>query len=247
MHLTLLICPVILAQVVISSPDPVNEADLIAKLTQQTQELYNAIVPGNQAPWKKYYADDCVFADEKGRILSKKELVADITALPGGYSGSIKIQNVQSRVIGDTAVLSYEADETQTIYGQEVHARYHTTDTWVRRNNNWQIIASQSHRYYADPAVGEVDPKKFPDFIGIYQLAPGYARVVSSEGDKLFIERKSKRGQSGNKEQLFPETPDIFFRKGVEGRTLFHYDEQGNVDALIDRRNNQDVVWRKKE
>src|SRR5947199_8345279 len=38
------------------------------ELVRRTQELYDAIVPGNQAPWKKYFADDCIFADEKGRI-----------------------------------------------------------------------------------------------------------------------------------------------------------------------------------
>jgi hypothetical protein len=37
----------------------------------------------------------------------------------------------------------------------------------------------------------------------------------------------------------------LFFRKGVEGRILFRYDAHGKVDALIDRRNNEDVVWRK--
>ncbi len=51
--------------------------------------------------------------------------------------------------------------------------------------------------------------------------------------------------RNGRKEQLFPETCDLFFRKGVEGRILFRRDAAGKVDALIDRRNNEDVVWRK--
>jgi len=62
---------------------------------------------------------------------------------------------------------------------------------------------------------------------------------VSCEGDKLFVERK------GKKEQLLPETSDLFFRKGVEGRILFRYSDNGRVNALIDRRNNEDVIWRK--
>src|ERR1700730_13014334 len=209
------------------------------ELVRRTQELYDAVVPGNQAPWKKYFADDCIFADEKGRILDKTKLIADVTALPAGYSGIIKIDNVQSRIINDTAVLSYDANETETIFGQNLTARYHTTDTWLRRNGEWQIIASQAHRYYEDPPVGKTEPKKFPDFIGAYELAPGQTRTVTAEGDKLFVERKGKR------EQLFHETSEIFFRKGVEGRTLFRYDDHGKVDALIDRRNNEDVVWRK--
>jgi hypothetical protein len=210
------------------------------ELVRRTQELYDAIVPGNQAPWKKFFADDCIFSDEKGRTLDKTKLIADITPMPTGYSGTIKLDKVQSRIIGNTAILSYDADETEIIFGQNLTARYHVTDTWLQRNRDWQIIASQAHRYYEDPAMGKADPRKFADYIGTYELAPGQTRSVTAEGDKLFVERK------GKKEQLFPETSDLFFRKGVEGRILFHYDANGKVDTLIDRRNNEDVVWSKK-
>jgi hypothetical protein len=209
------------------------------EFVRRTQELYDAIVSGNQAPWKKYFAGDCIFSDEKGRTLDKAKLIADITPMPAGYSGAIKIDNVQSRILGDTAVLSYDANETETIFGQNLTARYHITDTWLRRNGEWKIVASQAHRYYEDPAIGKIDPKKFGDFIGIYELAPDQTRSVTAEDENLFVERK------GKKEQLFPETSDLFFRKGVEGRILFHYDANRKVDSLIDRRNNEDVVWRK--
>src|SRR5438067_1098261 len=241
---------------------PITEAELV----RRTQELYDSIVSGSQTPWKKYFADDCTFSDEKGRTLDKTKLVADITPLPKGYSGAIKIENVISRIIGDTAILSYEANETETIFGQNLRERYHVTDTWLRRNGEWQIIASQAHRYYEDPAIGKADGKKFPDFVGSYELAPGQARTVTAENGasrderhgrksrevaversgelpryngKLFVER------NGKKEELFPETSDLFFRKGIEGRILFHYDATGKVDSLIDRRNNEDVVWRR--
>jgi len=209
------------------------------ELVRRTQELYDAVAPGNQEPWKKYFADDCIFSDEKGRTMDKAKLMADITPMPAGYSGAIKIANVQSRIIGDTAILSYDLNETETIFGQNLTARYHVTDTWLRRNGDWQIIASQAHRYYEDPAIGKADEKKFPDYVGTYELAPGQIRTVTAEGDKLFVERK------GKKEQLFPETSDLLFRKGIEGRILFHYGPKGGVDALIDRRNNEDVVWKK--
>jgi hypothetical protein len=214
---------------------PITQDDLV----RRTQELYDAIVPGDQAPWKKYFADDCIFADEKGRLFDKAKLIADITPLPAGYSGTIKIENAQSRIIGNTAILSYDANETEAIFGQNLKAHYHITDTWLQRNGNWQIIASQAHRYYEDPATGTVDANKFTDYIGTYELAPGQTRSVSCEGDKLFVERK------GKKEQLLPETSDLFFRKGVEGRILFRYSDNGRVNALIDRRNNEDVIWRK--
>ena len=209
------------------------------ELVRRTQELYDAIVPGNQTPWKKYFADDCIFADEKGRIFDKPKLIADIAPLPAGYFGTIKIVNAQSRIIGNTAILSYDADETETIFGQNLKARYHVTDTWLQRDGNWQIIASQAHRYYEDPAMGKADPKKLASYIGTYELAPGQTRSVIAEGDRLFVER------NGKKEELLPETSEIFFRKGVEGRILFRYAADRKVDALIDRRNNEDVIWPK--
>jgi hypothetical protein len=209
------------------------------ELIRRTQELYDAVVPGNQAPWKKYFADDSIFADEKGRTMDKAKLIADITPLPTGYSGAIKLEHVQSRIYDNVAILSYDANETEAIFGQNLRARYHITDTWLRRDGNWQIVASQAHRYYEDPAVGKADPEKFPDFVGSYELAPGQRRAVSAEGDSLFVER------NGKKDQLFPETAGLFFRKGIEGRILFRYDKNGKVDALIDRRNNEDVIWRK--
>lgn len=219
-----------------STEDAANvEKELIA----HTQELFDAVAIGNQEPWKKYFADDCLFFDEKGRNFTKAQLVADVQPLPKGYSGAIKVDKPKALIHGDTAILSYDTDETETIFGQNLKARYHVTDTWLRRNNEWQITASQAFRYYEDPALGKVDPHKLPNFTGTYELAPGQMRKVSIESDHLIVERNGKR------ETLWPEASDIFFRKGVEGRILFRADDNGKIDALIDRRNNEDVVWRK--
>jgi hypothetical protein len=212
------------------------------ELVRRTQELFDAVVQGDPTPWKKYYADDCLYHDEKGRSLKKAALVADITPLPKGYSGTIKLRNPESRITADTAVLSYDLDETETIFGQELHARYHETDTWLKRNGNWQIIAAQAFRYYEDPVVGKADAAKFPQYAGNYELSPDSPRktTITSDGDKLLMERTG-----GKAVQLSPESGDLFFRKGVEGRILFRFDADGKVDSLIDRRNNEDVIWKK--
>jgi hypothetical protein len=38
---------------------------------------------------------------------------------------------------------------------------------------------------------------------------------------------------------------DIFFVRGVVGRRLFRKGRDGRIDAMIARRNNEDIVWRK--
>ena len=210
------------------------------ELVRNTQELFDAVAAGNQSPFKKYYADDVLFSDEKGRNMDKTALVQDIQPLPPGYSGTIKIVRPQSRIVGDTAILSYDLDETETVFGQNLTARYHEIDTWMRRGGKWQIIATQVHRYYEDPAPGKADTSKFPNYVGAYALSPERILTISVEGGHLFEQRKGRE-----REELIPEASDIFFRKGVEGRTLFGYGEDGTVVSLIDRRNNEDIVWKK--
>lgn len=218
-----------------ASPSPITQDELV----RRTQSMFDAVVPGDQTPWKRYIAADAFYFDEKGRNMDKKALLADLTPMPSGYSGTIKLAKVQSHMIGDTAIMSYDLEETETVFGQELHARYHETDTWMNRNGDWQIVAGQVLRYYEDPAPGKADSKKFSDYVGTYELVPGNQRTVSVESGKLY----SQRGEHP-KDELIPEASDIFFRKGVEGRILFGHGKDGKVDSLIDRRNNEDVVWK---
>ena len=119
----------------------------------------DAVSAGNKSPWQKYFADDCMYFDEKGRSMNKAALLADVSPLPLGYSGSIKLVKAQSHITRDTAILSYDLDESETIFGQSMTARYHGTDTWLLRDGQWQIVAGQMLRYYEDPAPGKANHK----------------------------------------------------------------------------------------
>ncbi len=210
------------------------------ELVRRTQELMDSVAGGDQTPWKKYCADDCMYFDEKGRNMNKAALVADITPLPTGYSGSLKVVNAHSHIERNVAILSYDMDETEIVFGQTEKARYHETDTWMRHHGQWQIVAGQVLRYYEDPAPGKLDPAKLADYAGTYEVAPANRLTISVDGGQLYRQRADQP-----KGQLIPEAADIFFRKGIEGRILFRCDDRGKMDTLIDRRNNEDVVWKK--
>jgi hypothetical protein len=219
-----------------------GESSLITQteLERRTQELLDSAGSGDKRPWKEYFADDCFYFDEKGRKMDKTALVADVSPLPSGYTGTLKLRNVESRIEGDVAIMSYDQDETETVFGQAMTARYHETDTWRRRNGKWQIVAAQVLRYYEDPAPGKVNSASFRAYAGTYELAPGNRLVVMTDGTKLYRQRDDQP-----KVELIPEACDVFFRKGVEGRIVFRHGDQGGVEALIDRRNNEDIVWKK--
>jgi hypothetical protein len=110
----------------------------------------------------------------------------------------------------------------------------------VRRNGQWQIVAGQMLRYYEDPAPGKANQSVYKDYAGTYELSSGIRRAVSVNQQELTVQRGGRAAET-----LFPEAPDIFFRKGIEGRILFRRDAAGKVDALIDRRNNEDIVWKR--
>ncbi|MGI8771581.1 MAG: DUF4440 domain-containing protein [Acidobacteriaceae bacterium] len=207
---------------------------------RRTQQMYDAVTSGDQTPWKAYYAEDAMVYDEKGRAMDKRALLADLQPMPAGYGGTIQV--VHPHVISGpgVAVLAYECDETETIFGQELRARYHSVDTWLYRDGTWQIAASQTMRYYEDPAQGATDVAHLNDYTGTYELSAGNRRTVTRAGNDLFVQRGV-----GAKTKLLAESGDLFFRTGVEGRILFHRDTSGRVDALYDRRNNEDVIWKR--
>lgn len=219
-----------------SNPGSITQEELV----HRTQLLSDSVAIGDQGPWKLYYADDALYFDEKGRAMNKTALVADVAPLPHGYSGKIRVVKPQSRLLGNTAILAYDLDETEIIFGQQLHARYHGADTWMYRNGRWQIVVTQMMRYYEDPAPGSINPALLNDYIGTYQLAPGVTLMILRDVDKLYYQRGQRP-----REPLLPEVADLFFRPGSEGRRVFHRDASGRVDAMIDRRNNEDVVWKK--
>ena len=85
-----------------------------------------------------------------------------------------------------------------------------------------------------------MDARTYADYVGIYEAARGKTMTVYLEDGHLFRQRGT-----GAKVELFPEVAGLFFRKGVEGRTVFPRGADVRVNSLIDRRNNEDIVWKR--
>ena len=66
------------------------------------------------------------------------------------------------------------------------------------------------------------------DYVGEYELAPGFKIAVTREGDNLF-------GQATGQDrfQLFARGEQEFFLRVVEARVEFQRDAQGKVTSLI--------------
>ena len=74
----------------------------------------------------------------------------------------------------------------------------------------------------------KVDPKRYDDYVGRYQLAPTMVMAVTRDGDRLFAQLT---GQP--KFEIFPEGVGRFFFKVVDAQLTFETGAQGKALAVV--------------
>lgn len=219
------------------SSDSATEHELI----RIAQDLLDAVATGDKAVWEKYVADDVIYTDENWRILTKKELLDSLAPLPKGYSGSIRVTNVRSRIHGDSAVLSYSALEEEQVFGQKLNPTYLVTDTYFKRNGRWQMVASHIAVRPSERKPITLNPNALRSIVGEYQLTENITYTITLEDNKLMGQRTGRA-----KEELLPASENTFFVKGtIRGEKVFVRDASGRATQMLDRRENNDLVWKR--
>ncbi len=212
-----------------------------APLVRISQALMDAVATGDTAVWKRWLAPDGVFTDENGRTRTKAEVIAELGPLPAGYVGHIRVANPRVALAGDVAVLSYDAMEDLTLYGQRLDTHFHGTDTFVLRDGAWRVIGQQVQVLPAELRPVPVDPATFDALAGTYELGPGVRYTVARDGARLMGRRGDRPA-----EELLPLGCNRFFRRGSpRGERFFVRDAAGRVTGMIDRRDNEDLLWRR--
>ncbi len=216
-----------------------GDARTAERLCDLSQRLLDAIAPGDTAVWSRHLDNDGVFVDEEANVRDKRAMLAQIRPLPAGIGGRICVTAPRATFAGGVAVLTYDAMETAIVYGQLLKTRYHTTDTYIRRGAEWKLLGQHIAVLPGDHAPVPVRAEFLDDYVGDYVLAPGVEYRVEREGDRLFGTRMGR-----SREELFPLGPDRFFRQGARrGERIFRRGPDGRVDAMLDRRDNNDLVW----
>jgi hypothetical protein len=97
-----------------------------------------SVATSNASVVERILADDCVWVLD-GRILTKSQAVAEAKSGPGDFLSN-HLDYAQVRFFGDTAVV--QGSEVWTRKGGR-KGRFVWTDTWIRRNGKWQIVAAE--------------------------------------------------------------------------------------------------------
>ena len=220
---------------------PDSRQNLEAELRRMTQELLDAVAPGRTEPWARYLDERFVHMDETGVVRTKAELLAEFQPLPPGLSGRIEIDKFQVTRAGETAVVALELQEYLDYHGQPIRSRFRSLDTWIATDRGWRLIGQHTSAVLKDPPAVRLTRQELCEYAGVYSLTPAIQTTIRCVEGGLTSERADRPLA-----RYSPELRDLFFVPGQpRTRRIFTRDAAGRIDGFVDRREGEDVRWRR--
>ena len=216
-------------------------AEVVAELRGITQQLLDAVAPGNAAIWDRYLDPDLVHVDENGAIQTKAELLRELTPLPPGLTGSLRVDSFRVTLQGDIAIVAHEDQEQLDYHGQPLHSRFRNLDVWRRTAAGWRLIGQQTAAVLRDPPAVALSRAELCAYAGRYRLTDAIALTIACDADGLVATREGRPPV-----HYRAEVRDVFFAPGQpRSRRIFRRDAAGRISGFADRREGEDIVWRR--
>jgi ketosteroid isomerase-like protein len=106
--------------------------------------VHEAFLQGDAETLDRILAEDFIFTDPEGRLVTKAEWMADMTSGAVTYD-SIHQDDLQVRVYGDAAVtIGRVTMKGRSAQEGDFHGQYCYTCMYVRREGRWQAVAEQA-------------------------------------------------------------------------------------------------------
>lgn len=209
-------------------------------ISQQMQELADAVAPGNAAVWDKYLDATAIYAEEDDSWKGKAGMLKEIKPLPKGLGGTIRIDLLSFHEDGNVAVALFRQNETERYFGQTIHARYLTNTTWKKRADGWKLIAAQVLAEKTDPPAIALPAGQLAQYAGTYRLKDSEPTcTLALQDGKLIGVRNGRKPVAWD-----AEAPDVFFVKGDSRiRKIFQRDASGKITGFVERRESWDIDW----
>ena len=216
--------------------------DVASVLQRQTQELMDAVAVGDGGPWTRYLDDRMVYSAEDGTTKSKSELLAELRPLPKEIWGRLHVTRFRTVRHDDTAIANYIAEEDEGYFGQVIHARYLTTDTWKHTPAGWRLVASQVLALRDDPPAIELPDQRLDEYVGTYALTDNVTYTIRREGHALVGVRSGRAPET-----LKVELLDCLFVPGQPRlRKIFQRNADERITGFVERRETWDIAWRRR-
>ena len=122
------------------TPDAKAAEEAVRKLERAWLDAYEQ---HDAKAMETIVADDFIITFPKGGKQTKSQIVEMMKKpQPPGMSVKFRTEETEARVFGDTVVLTGRVISEQQREGKSSTEQMLYTDTYVRRNNAWQVVAS---------------------------------------------------------------------------------------------------------
>jgi len=222
-------------------PAPTSPAAVEAELRRLTQENLDAIAPGRVEVLRRNLHERFTHVDENNTVRDKSQMLAELSPLPKGLTGNLKIAKFQMTLVGEVAIATHEDLEHLDYHGQMLISRWRSTDTWLRTEGGWKLLAEQTMALLEDPPSMQLAKDTLCGYAGTYRLTAEITETIRCAEGKLLGTR------TGRPEAAFlAEVPDVFFTPGrARTRRIFQRDAEGAITGYVDRREGLDIRWTK--
>jgi hypothetical protein len=210
-------------------------------LRAKDQALLDAIAPGDRKVWDEALSPDAVYVDENGAILDRAEFMKQLEPLPPGASGTLRIASYSAHINGDLATIIHTDDEQENYHGQMLSTRYLMTETWRRESGQWKLHMVHAYAILKDPPPITLPAKDLQEYAGRYSGGSDLVYIIQWDGKRLVGGRLGRALTP-----LEVEIRDVLFVAGQpRTRKIFRRDASGHVTGFVDRREGEDLVWRR--
>jgi hypothetical protein len=127
--------------------------DVEATIAQLERDWVAAIVKKDTATLDRLLASEFAGTSPTAHTYTKSDAIGDIKDSKYVVD-KMDLDEVSVNVYGTTAVSFTSQEETSTYEGKDTSGHYHFTDVWVKKDGNWQAVASHGTRY-DEPAANE--------------------------------------------------------------------------------------------
>jgi len=120
---------------------------------------------------------------------------------------------VKAAIFGDSAVTEHLVDEHEDFHGQQLHALYRSTSTWLKEAGDWKLVAKNADHCSAAGSACVAPPQNFTNqYVGRYRAVPTMS--TRSRQRTAALRRHERRQAVGSR----PNSPDVLFTPGQRAR-----------------------------
>jgi ketosteroid isomerase-like protein len=243
-NMRLRVCPLVVfifSASLLTAEDSQHFSPAQQKVLNVQKAIAEAAHRRDLAAYSRLIAEDCIFSDDDGALVTKAKLLAHFGRMPPDYDHSVNYREHVVHLYGKTAVLNYRVTVHEQFTDTDIVSEQRRTETYVKQNGTWLLVARQWENLPVNLRKPvPIDTSVYNNYVGEFEWRPGSVDTVSVRNGKLW----SRMGESTS--EFLPLGSDTFFFRDDLGTVEFSRDAQGRVTGYIYHRfDGQEIRARK--